>query len=58
MAAVSGVHPNSAEPETRLRQPSELRLLDVAGSIEDAILAGKCAPVNAWSKFRFAPTRR
>lgn len=45
MAAVTGVRPNPAESDARLRQPSGIRLVDdVAGSIEDAILAGQMLP--------------
>lgn len=43
MPAVTGARP--LESETRLRQPSGIRLVDdVAGSIEDAILAGRMRP--------------
>ncbi len=45
MAAINGVHPAPTDSDARLRQPSGIRLVDdVAGSIEDAILAGQMRP--------------
>jgi len=45
MAAIAGERPSPTEPDARLRQPSGIRLVDdVAGSIEDAILAGRMRP--------------
>jgi DNA-binding GntR family transcriptional regulator len=45
MAANAGERPAPADSDARLRQPSGIRLVDdVAGSIEDAILAGRMRP--------------
>lgn len=45
MTVITGTRPSSAGPAARLRQPSGIRLVDdVAGSIEDAILAGRMRP--------------